>query len=90
MPGPDGKIDDSHPQEGRQIPGHTIGVDGTGTKAVADAVYTDDGTTMAQIGLSRAPRVPCAAVGAPPTVVIAKNDDTERANTRGVPGVLDK
>lgn len=90
MPGPDGKMmTATHKQIGQYL-AHTIELDATGTKAVADAVYADDGTTMAQLGLSKLPARPVlAAVGTPPTVVIAKNDDKERANIASFRSLLD-
>jgi len=81
MPGPDGK---PAPPTGKAIGmlmAHTVEMDPTGSFAVSDAAYIDQGTMMAQLGVSQAPaRKAEKATGAMATVVIAKNDDTERAN----------
>jgi len=91
MPGPDGKmITATHKKVGQYL-AHTVELDGAGMLAAADAVYADDGTTMAQIGLSKAPSRPVmAAVGTPATVVIAKNDDTERVNIAAFQALVDQ
>jgi predicted ester cyclase len=90
MPGPDGKMMTATHKKIGQYLAHTIELDGTGTKGVADAVYSDDSTTMAQLGLSKAPARPVLTpVGTPATIVIAKNDETERANTAAFRSLLD-
>jgi len=81
MPGPDGK---PMPATGKSVGlliGHTLEMDATGSVAVRDASYLDEGTMMAQLGLNPAPAPPAEkATGAPPTVVLATNDATETAN----------
>lgn len=60
---------------------HTIELDSTGAHAVREATYVDEGTMMAQLGLNPVPaRKAEKATGAPAQVVIAKDDDRERAN----------
>jgi predicted ester cyclase len=81
MPGPDGKpIPATHKKAGFMM-AHTLEWDPTGSMAASDAAYIDDGTMMAQLGLSKAPaRKVMTPTGAAPVVVIAKNDDTESKN----------
>jgi predicted ester cyclase len=80
-PGPDGK---AVPATGKPIGfpiAHTGEWNATGDAVVHDASYVDEGTLMAQLGLSPMPARPVEkATGAPATVVIAKNDDAEKAN----------
>ena len=92
MPGPDGQADDGHAQQDRAGPRpHDSSSTAQARRPWPTPKYgVDDGTTMAQLGLSKAPARPVmAAVGAPPTVVIAKNDDTERANAAAFRALLD-
>lgn len=81
MPGPDGKpIPATHKKAGLYL-AHTIETDAAGAQGTADAVYSDDATMLVQLGLMKMPvRKVMAMSGAAPIVVIAKNDDTERAN----------
>jgi ketosteroid isomerase-like protein len=81
MTGPDGKtIPPSKKKIGLWI-AHTVDGEATGVRATSDAGYLEEGTVMAQIGLSKAPARPAMApTGAPVTVVIAKNDDVEQRN----------
>jgi len=80
-PGPDGK---AQPATGKPIGlylAHTAEWDATGNAVVRDAAYIDEGTIASQLGVSPAPSRPVQkATGGAPTVVIAKNDDTEKAN----------
>lgn len=80
-PGPDGKPGPATNKAIGLYVAHTIELDPTGAHAVREATYTDEGTMMAQLGLSPAPaRKAEKATGAPAEVVIAKNDDKERSN----------
>jgi predicted ester cyclase len=89
-PGPDGK---AVPATGKAIGftmAHTGEWDATGNAVVHDAAYVDEGTLMAQLGLSPAPARPVEkATGNPPTVVIAKNDETEKANLATAQAMFD-
>jgi predicted ester cyclase len=81
MPGPDGKPMKPTGKTLGLLIGHVVDLDGTGSRAARDAVYLEEGTVAAQLGLSPAPtRKAEQATGAPPKVVIAKNDATESAN----------
>jgi predicted ester cyclase len=90
LPGPDGKaIPATHKKFGLYLV-HTGELDPTGARIVSDAVYSDDATLMAQLGLSKAPaRKALAPSGAAPTVVIARNDDTERKNMAAFQTMID-
>ena len=81
MPGPDGKpIPATNKPVGLFI-AHSIELDPTGSHAVRDAAYVEQGTLMAQLGLNPMPsRKAEKATPGPATTVIARNDDTERAN----------
>jgi len=84
-PGPDGKAMPATNKTVGMLVGHTIELDPTGAYAVREATYVDEGTLMAQLGVSPAPaRKAEKATGAPAKVVIAKNDDKERANVEVV------
>ena len=80
-PGPDGK---SMPATSKSIGfliGHTLELDPTGSFGVRDAAYVDEGTMMAQLGISPAPARPVEKPSGVKTMVfIAKNDDAEAAN----------
>jgi predicted ester cyclase len=80
-PGPEGKPVPATNKAIGMLIAHTIELDPTGAHAVREATYVDEGTMMAQLGLSPAPaRKAQKATGAPAQVVIAKDDDRERAN----------
>ncbi|HXT68930.1 MAG TPA: ester cyclase [Vicinamibacterales bacterium] len=84
MPGPDGKPMKPTGKAIGLLFGHVVDLDSTGTKATRDAGYIEEGTMMAQLGLSKAPaRAAEKASGAAPVIVIAKNDATESANMAG-------
>ena len=60
---------------------HTLEMDPTGSHAVREATYVDEGSLAAQLGLSPAPaRKAEKPTAAAPVVVMAKNDDLERKN----------
>lgn len=81
IPQPDGKPAPATNKTIGVLVGHTIDMDPTGAFAVREATYVDGNTMAAQLGLSPAPARPAEkATGAPPEVVIAKNDDKERTN----------
>jgi len=88
-PGPDGK---AVPATGKPIGllmVHAGEWDATGNAVVRDAAYVDEGTIASQLGQSPAPSRPVEkATGAPPVVVIAKNDDAEKANVAAVQGMF--
>jgi predicted ester cyclase len=80
-PAPEGKPAPPTNKSIGMLIAHTIELDPTGAHAVREATYVDEGTMMAQLGLSPAPaRKAEKATGAPAQGVIAKNDDRERAN----------
>jgi predicted ester cyclase len=80
-PAPEGKPAPPTNKSIGMLIAHTIELDPTGAHAVREATYVDEGTMMAQLGLSPAPaRKAEKATGAPAQVVIARNDDRERAN----------
>lgn len=80
-PGPDGKEIPATNKVIGMLIAHTVELDPTGAHAVREAAYVDEGTMMAQLGLSPAPaRKAEKATGAPAEVVIARNDDKERSN----------
>ena len=80
-PGPDGKAMPPTNKSIGMLVAHTIELDPTGARAVREATYVDEGTMMAQLGLSPAPARPAEKpTGAAAKVVIAKDDDRERAN----------
>lgn len=84
-PGPDGKEMAPTNKAIGMLIAHTIELDPTGARAVREGTYVDEGTMMAQLGLSPAPaRKAEKATGAPAQVVIAKDDDRERANVEVV------
>lgn len=89
-PGPDGK---PVPATGKPIGflmAHTGEWNSTGDAVVHDAAYVDEGTLMAQLGLSPAPARPVEKpTGNPPTVVIAKGDETEKANLATAQAMFD-
>jgi len=89
-PGPDGK---PAPATGKPIGllmAHLIELDATGSKAVRETSFIEEGTMMAQLGLNPAPaRKAEKATGASATVVIAKNDDTEKANVAAALAIFD-
>ena len=69
---------------------HTAELDGSGSQVVSDAVYFDDATLAAQVGLSKASaRKVMAPTGAPPTVIVARNDDAEARNTAAYQAIVD-
>jgi hypothetical protein len=80
-PGPDGKPMPATNKKVGLYMAHTVDLDPTGSSAARDAAYVDEGVMMAQLGVSPAPaRAPIASTGMAPTVVIAKNDETENRN----------
>jgi predicted ester cyclase len=89
-PGPDGK---PMPATGKPVGllmAHTVDLDPTGSHAVRDASYVDDGTMAAQLGMNPAPARPAEKPsGALPTIVIARNDDAERANLASAQAIFD-
>jgi len=69
---------------------HTADFDATGSAVVHDAAYVDQGTMMSQLGLSPKPARPVAKpTGAAATVVMAKNDDAEKANLATAQSLFD-
>jgi len=80
-PGPDGK---PGPATGKPVGfllAHMVDFDSTGMAAGREMAFVDEGTMMAQLGLSPAPARPAEKPnGMPATVVLAKNDATETAN----------
>jgi predicted ester cyclase len=90
LPGPDGKPIPATKKKVGVYLAHLAETDQTGSHVVADAVYADDGTLMSQLGLLKMPaRKVMAMSGAPPTVVIARNDETERANVAAFQAWMD-
>jgi predicted ester cyclase len=90
LPSPDGKPMPATKRRFGHYLAHTVELDPTGSMAVADASYFDEGTLMAHLGLNKAPaRKPLTPAGAPPTVVIARNDATEAANAAAFRAAID-
>jgi predicted ester cyclase len=89
-PGPDGK---AIPATGKPIGfliAHTLQTDPTGSHADRDAAYVDEGTMLAQIGVTKTPARPVEKpTGASPTVVIARNDAAETGNVAVIEGFFD-
>ena len=90
-PGPDGK---PGPVTGKPIGfllAHTVDLDPpTGSKAIREAAYIEEGTMMAQLGLNPTPaRKAEKPSGATTMVVIAKNDATEKANLAAAQAMFD-
>lgn len=89
-PGPDGK---PVPATGKPIGlliAHAGEWNSTGDAVAHDATYVDQGTVMAQLGLSPAPARPVEKpTGNPPTIVVAKGDDTEKANLSTTQAMFD-
>lgn len=80
-PGPDGKEMAPTNRTIGMLVAHTLELDPTGAYAVRESTYVDEGTLLAQLGLSPAPaRKAEKATGAPAEVVLARDDDKERAN----------
>jgi steroid delta-isomerase-like uncharacterized protein len=90
MPGPDGKpMPATHKKIGQMMV-HAAELDSNGSHVVSDAVYFDETTMLAQLGLIKAPVRPVMSPpGAAPLVVVAKNDETESRNAAAVQAVLD-
>ena len=81
MPGPDGKPMPATNKKVGLPMAHLAEFDATGSSVVRDAAYVEEGTLMAQLGISPAPtRAAMSPTGAPAKVVIARNDATEAAN----------
>jgi predicted ester cyclase len=82
MPGPDGKMTPATNKKIGLSVGHTLEFDAAGRMGEKDAIYFDEGTMLAQLGVIKNPmaRKAIAATGAIPTVVIGTNDDKERNN----------
>lgn len=80
-PGPDGKAVPATNKTIGLLVGHVIELDPTGSVAVRDAVYVEEGTMMAQLGLNPAPARPAETpAGTSPVIVMAANDEAEQAN----------
>jgi len=70
--------------------GHEVDFDPSGTMATREIAYGDVGTMMAQLGVVKMPARPIAKAWAKSTeVVIAKNDDAEKANVDAVNAWID-
>jgi predicted ester cyclase len=82
MPGPDGKPMPATNKTIGLLTGQTLELDANGAAATREAFYLEEGTMAAQLGLNPNPAARKAekATGAPPVVVIAKNDATEASN----------
>ncbi len=89
-PGPDGKATPATGKAIGMLMAHTLDWDATGSVAVRDTDYLDEGTMMAQLGLNPMPARPVEkATGAAATVVLAKNDETEKANLAAAQSMFD-
>jgi predicted ester cyclase len=90
MPGPDGKPMPATNKPIGLLIGHVVELDPVGAFVVSERAYVDDGTVMAQLGLSPAPARPAEKLtGAQPTIVMAANDEKERANLAAATTMLD-
>jgi predicted ester cyclase len=90
IPTPDGKSIPATNKPFGFLMAHMVETDAAGREAVRDAAYVDEGTLMAQLGLSKAPaRGVMTSTPAKPTVVVAKNDDAEAKNVATVVRLFD-
>lgn len=90
MPGPDGKPIPPTKKKIGLLFAHRVELDATGSQAVRDAAYLEEGTFLAQLGLMKAPARPVMApTGAAATVVVAKNDDLEAKNVAAMQTMFD-
>jgi predicted ester cyclase len=87
---PNGKpIPATHKKVGFYL-AHTAELNETGAQVTSDSVYVDEATTPAQLGLVKAPSRPVLTpTGTPPTIVLAKNDETERKNVDAFKAMVD-
>ena len=77
MTGPDGKPMPATNKSIGILTGQVLDLDANGAAATRETVYFDEGTMMAQLGLSPNPaRKAEKATGAAPIIVMAKNDAT--------------
>lgn len=90
MTGPDGKSMPATNKKVGMLMAHLGEFDALGNAVVRDASYVEEGTMMAQLGISKAPaRAVMTPTGAPAKVVVARNDATETANLAAVRALLD-
>jgi predicted ester cyclase len=90
MPTPDGKAMPATKKRFSEYIAHTVELDSTGSMAIADASYLDEGTMLAQLGVIKTPaRKPVTPPGTPPTVVVARNDATETGNIAAFRATVD-
>lgn len=89
-PGPDGKPIPATKKSVGFLIAHAADLDPTGAHVVRDAAYIDENTFAAQLGLSKGgARHVEGPSGASPSIVIAKNDETERANQAAARAMFD-
>jgi len=80
-PGPDGKSMPATKKPIGLLIAHTAELNPAGSHVVRDAVYFEEATLAAQLGVSKAKARPAEKPsGASPVIVIARNDETERTN----------
>ena len=90
MPGPGGQPIPATGKKFGFLMAHTVELDADRTAAQADAAYVEVGTLLGQLGLTKAPvRAAQESGAAAPTVVIAKNDETEASNVAAVQAQLE-
>jgi ketosteroid isomerase-like protein len=90
MTGPDGKPMPATNKSVGMLVGQVLDLDANGAAATRETVYFEEGTMMAQLGLSPNPaRKAEKATGAAPIIVMAKNDATEAANVTAVRAMYD-
>jgi len=71
--------------------GHVVVADGTSSAIARELIYNENGTMMAQLGLSPAPARPVMTSGvATPVVVIASGSETEAANVDAMRAQFDR
>lgn len=85
LPGPDGKPMKPTGKAIGLLIGHVIDLQANATQGTREAVYFEEGTMAGQLGLSPAPvRKAEMPTGAAAQVVIAGNDEKERANLAAI------
>lgn len=90
MPGPDGKPMPPTNKKFGLLFGHLLELNAMGTQSVREAIYLEEGTFAAQLGLSPQPVRPVMPLtGAAPITVVAKNDAKETANVATVRAMME-
>ena len=90
LAGPGGKSIPATNKKVGYVMAHGIQTDATGAKVVKEYIYADNGTVMAQLGLSPAPARPVKDGGpAAPMVIVSSGADLESKNVAAFRGGVD-